>query len=184
VAAPADAAALARRTGLANPRGQLVRGLPAPLIAGRVCDAAAIWRAAFLVAGSLTEPHRLPALDIVCPTPETAMALTGTARRLGITTKTKHLRGVDRVTVREPDAITALLTHIGAPDTAAAWAQQRTHHHEHTPTPRRPGFDDANHTRATLAAATAAARVDRAPTHPRRGARTFSGRGRVAEHTP
>jgi len=162
VAAPADAVALARRTGLADPRGHLVRGLPAPLIAGRVCDAAAIWRGAFLVAGSLTEPHRFPALDIVCPTPETAMALTGTARRLGITTKTKHIRDVDRVTVREPDAITALLTHIGAPDTAAAWAQQRTHYHEHTPTTRRPGFDDANHTRATLAAAVAATRVDRA----------------------
>jgi len=161
VAASADAVALARRTGLADPRGQLVRGLPAPLIAGGVCDAAAIWRGAFLVAGSLSEPHRLPALDIVCPSPETAMALTGTARRLGITTKTKHIRNTDRVTVRDPDAITALLTHIGAPDTAAAWAQQRTHYSEHTPTPRRPGFGDANHTRATLAAA-AAARVDRA----------------------
>ena len=164
VSAPADAAALARRTGLANPRGQLVRGLPAPLIAGRVCDAAAIWRAAFLVAGSLTEPHRLPALDIVCPTPETAMALTGTARRLGITTKTKHIRDVDRVTVRDPDAITALLTQMGAPDTAATWAQHRTQRREHTSGPRLPGFDDANHTRATLAAAAAAAaaRVDRA----------------------
>ena len=162
VTAPADAVALARRTGLADPRGQLVRGLPAPLIAGGVCDAAAIWRGAFLVAGSLTEPHRLPALDIVCPSPETAMALTGTARRLGITTKTKHIRDTDRVTVRDPDAITALLTHIGAPDTAAAWAQQRTHHYEHNPATRRPGFDDANHTRATLAATAAAARVDRA----------------------
>ncbi len=162
VSAPADAAALARRTGLADPRGQLVRGLPAPLIAGGVCDAAAIWRGAFLVAGSLSEPHRSPALDIVCPTPETAMALTGTARRLGITTKTKHIRDTDRVTVREPDAITALLTHIGAPNTAAAWTQQRTHHRQHSPTTRRPGFDDANHTRATLAAADAAARVDRA----------------------
>jgi len=162
VSAPADAAALARRTGLADPRGQLVRGLPAPLVAGGVCDAAAIWRGAFLVAGSLTEPHRLPALDIVCPSPETAMVLTGTARRLGITTKTKHIRDTDRVTVREPDAITTLLTQIGAPDTAAAWAQQRTHYREHTPTTRLPGFDDANHTRATLAAAAAATRVDRA----------------------
>jgi len=158
----ADAAALARRTGLADPRAQLVHGLPAPLIAGGVCDAAAIWRGAFLVAGSLTEPHRSPALDITCPSPETAMALTGTARRLGITTRTKHTPDTDRVTVREPDAITALLTQIGASDTAAAWAQQRNHHHEHTPTTRLPGFDDANHTRATLAAAAAAARVDRA----------------------
>jgi len=159
---PADAAALVRRTGLADPRGRLIRGLPAPIVAGGVCDAAAIWRGAFLVAGSLTEPHRFPALDITCPSLEAAMALTGAARRLGITTKTKHLRGVDLVTVREPDALTALLTTIGAPDTAATWARERTHHREHTPGPRLPGFDDANHTRATLAAADAATRAERA----------------------
>ncbi len=35
VSASADAVALARRTGLADPRGRLIRGLPAPLIAGR-----------------------------------------------------------------------------------------------------------------------------------------------------
>jgi len=162
VTAPADAAALARRTGLADPWGRLIRGLPAPIVAGGVCDAAAIWRGAFLVAGSLTEPHRFPALDIVCPSLEAAMALTGAARRLGITTKTKHLRDVDLVTVREPAAITALLTTIGAPDTAAAWAQQRTYRRGHTPGPRLPGFDDANHTRATHAAAAAAARAERA----------------------
>jgi len=158
----ADAAALARRTGLADPRGRLTRGLPAPIVAGGVCDAAAIWRGAFLAAGTLTEPHRFPALDITCPSLETAMALVGAARRLGITAKTKHLRDVDRVTVREPDAITALLTTIGAPDTAAGWARERTHHQEHTPSPRLPGFDDANHTRATHAAAAAATRAERA----------------------
>jgi len=93
------------------------------------------------------------------PQPGTAIALTGTARRLGITTKTKHIRDTDRVTVRDPDAITALLTQIGAPDTAGTWAQQRTQRQERTPGPRRPGFDDANHTRATHAAAAAATRV-------------------------
>ncbi len=162
VTAPADAVALVRRTGLADPRGRLIHGLPAPIVAGGVCDAAAIWRGAFLVAGSLTEPHRFPALDIVCPSLETAMALVGAARRLGITARTKHLRDVDRVTVREPDAITALLTTIGAPDTAATWVRDRTHHREHTPGPRLPGFDDANHTRATHAAAAAATRAERA----------------------
>jgi len=162
MATNAYAAALARRTRLLDPRHRPIRGLPAPVVAGGVCDAAAIWRGAFLVAGSLTEPHRSPALDITCPSPEAAMALVGAARRLGITTRTKHTPDTDRVTVREPDAITALLTQIGASDTAAAWAQQRNHHHEHTPTTRLPGFDDANHTRATLAAAAAAARVDRA----------------------
>jgi len=110
----------------------------------------------------LSEPHRFPALDIACPSLETAMALTGTARRLGITTKIKHIRDVDRVTVRDPDAITALLTQIGAPDTAATWAQQRTQRHERTPGPRLPGFDDANQDRATHAAAAAATRMQRA----------------------
>jgi len=162
MATNADAAALARRTGLLDSRHRPLRGLPAPVVAGGVCDAAAIWRGAFLVAGSLSQPHRSPALQVVCPSLEAAMALTGAARRLGITTKTKHLRDVDRVTVREPDAITALLTTIGAPDTAATWARERTHHREHTPGPRLPGFDDANHTRATHAAATAATRAERA----------------------
>jgi len=166
MATNADAAALARRTGLLDPRHRPIRGLPAPVVAGGVCDAAAIWRGAFLVAGSLSQPHRSPALQVVCPSLEAAMALVGAARRLGITTKTKHLRGADLVTVREPDAITALLTTIGAPDTAATWARDRTHHREHTPTTRLPGFDDANHTRATHAAAAAATRAER-PAHPR-----------------
>jgi len=162
VTTPADAAALVRRTGLADPRGRLIHGLPAPIVAGRVCDAAAIWRGAFLAAGSLTEPHRSPALDITCPSLEAAMALTGAARRLGITTITKHLPDTERVIVREPAAITALLTTMGAPDTAAAWADRRTYRPEHTPTDRPSSFDDANHTRATHAAAAAAARVQRA----------------------
>jgi len=162
MATNADAAALARRTGLLDPRHRPIRGLPAPVVAGGVCDAAAIWRGAFLVAGSLSQPHRSPALQVVCPSLEAAMALVGAARRLGITTKTKHLRGADLVTVREPDAITTLLTTIGAPDTAATWARDRTHHREHTPTTRLPGFDDANHTRATHAAAAAATRAERA----------------------
>ncbi len=162
MATNADAAALARRTGLLDPRHRPIRGLPAPVVAGGVCDAAAIWRGAFLVAGSLSQPHRSPALQVVCPSLEAAMALVGAARRLGITTKTKHLRGADLVTVREPDAITALLTTIGAPDTAATWARERTHHREHTPTTRLPSFDDANHTRAALAAAAAATRAERA----------------------
>ena len=159
----ADAAALARRTGLADPRGQLVHGLPAPLIAGGVCDAAAIWRGAFLVAGSLTEPHRFPALDIVYPSPETAMALTGTARRLGITTRTKHTPDTDRVTVREPDAITALSPpsvprhrgHLGA----------RPH-----PPPRA----HPHHPAARLR------RRQPHPRHPRRGGRRHPGRTRPA----
>jgi len=46
MATNADAAALARRTGLLDPRHRPLRGLPAPVVAGGVCDAAAIWRGA------------------------------------------------------------------------------------------------------------------------------------------
>jgi len=162
MATPADATALARRTGLTDPRGRPIRGLPAPIVAGGVCDAAAIWRGAFPATGTLTEPHRAPALDITCPSVEAALALIGAARRLGITAKTRHLRNVDRVTVREPAAITALLTQMGAPDTAAAWAHHRTHRPERTPGTRLPGFDDANQDRAARAAVAAGARVQRA----------------------
>jgi len=162
MATNADAAALARRTGLLDPRHRPIRGLPAPVVAGGVCDAAAIWRGAFLVAGSLSQPHRSPALQVVCPSLEAAMALVGAARRLGITAKTKHLPDIERVIVREPAAITALLTTMGGPDTAAAWADRRTYRPEHTPTDRPSSFDDANHTRAAHAAAAAAARVQRA----------------------
>jgi len=44
MATNADAAALARRTGLLDSRHRPRRGLPAPVVAGGVCDAAAIWR--------------------------------------------------------------------------------------------------------------------------------------------
>jgi len=78
-----DGEALARRNGLLDPRGRPVRGLPAPVVADKTCDAAAVWRAAFLARGSLTEPDRSLALEVHCPGPETALALVGAARRLG-----------------------------------------------------------------------------------------------------
>jgi len=82
-----DGAALGRQTGLLDPRGRPIRGLPAHVVAGRVCDAEAVWRAAFLARGSLTDRGGFPALEVSCPTPEAAMALVGAARRLGITAK-------------------------------------------------------------------------------------------------
>jgi len=173
MATNADAAALARRTGLLDPRHRPIRGLPAPVVAGGVCDAAAIWRGALLVAGSLSQPHRSPALQVVCPSLEAAMALTGAARRLGITTKTKHLHGADLVTVREPDALTTLLTTIGAPDTAATWARDRTHHQEHTRSPRLPGFP------ASRLPGFPASRLRRRQPHPRRRRRRHPGRTRL-----
>ena len=61
---------LARQTGLIDPRGRPVRGLPAKVVGGSMCDAVAAWRGAFLAHGSLTEPGRSAALEITCPGPE------------------------------------------------------------------------------------------------------------------
>ncbi|HET9901020.1 MAG TPA: DNA-binding protein WhiA, partial [Actinomycetes bacterium] len=104
-----DGEALARQTGLLDGRGRPVRGLPPQVVSGSTCDAEAAWRGAFLAHGSLTEPGRSSALEVTCPGPEAALALVGAARRLGVHAKAREVRGVDRVVVRDGDAIGALL---------------------------------------------------------------------------
>jgi len=159
----ADGAALARRSGLLDLRGRPVRGLPAPVVAGRVCDAAAVWRGAFLARGSLTEPGRSPALEITCPGPEAAMALVGAGRRLGIAAKTREVRGGHRVLVRDGDTIGALLTWMGAPQSQARWQQRRLARVAHRSTAHQlPPLQDANQQRLTAAAGASATRAERA----------------------
>ena len=109
-----DGEALARQTGLLDQRGRPVRGLPPAVVSGGGCDAVAAWRGAFLAHGSLTEPGRSSSLEVTCPGPEAAMALVGAARRLGIPAKAREVRGADRVVIRDGDAISALLTRMGA----------------------------------------------------------------------
>ena len=108
-----DGEALARQTGLLDVRGRPVRGLPPHVVSASMCCAVAAWRGAFLAHGSLTEPGRSSALEITCPGPESALALVGAARRIGIAAKAREVRGVDRVVVKDGDAIGALLTRIG-----------------------------------------------------------------------
>ena len=110
---------LARQTGLLDSRGRPVRGLPPAGRLRRRCDSEAAWRGAFLAHGSLTEPGRSSALEVTCPGPEAALALVGAARRLGIAAKAREVRGVDRVVVRDGDAIGALLTRLGAHESRA-----------------------------------------------------------------
>ncbi len=91
------------------------------------------------------------------------MALVGAARRLGITAKAREVRGSDRVLIRGPEGIGALLTRIGAPHTRASWEERRMRRtRARANTPRLPPFDDANLRRAATAAATATARAERA----------------------
>ena len=157
-----DGDSLARQTGLVDGHGRPVRGLPRQVVAGSACDAEAAWRGAFLAHGSLTEPGRSMALEVTCPGPEAALALVGTARRLGIHAKAREVRGVDRVVVRDGDAISALLTRLGAHDSVLAWEERRMRREVRATANRLTNFDDANVRRSARAAVAAGARVERA----------------------
>ncbi|RJK93747.1 DNA-binding protein WhiA [Vallicoccus soli] len=157
-----DGEALARQTGLLDGRGRPVRGLPPQVVNGPVCDAVAAWRGAFLAHGSLTEPGRSSALEISCPGPEAALALVGAARRLDVVAKARDVRGVDRVVVRDGDAIGALLTRLGAHQSLLAWEERRMRREVRATANRLANFDDANLRRSARAAVAAGARVQRA----------------------
>jgi len=157
-----DGEALARQTGLLDGRGRPVRGLPPAVVSGSTCDAEAAWRGAFLAHGSLTEPGRSSSLEVTCPGPEAALALVGAARRLGISAKAREVRGVDRVVVRDGDAISALLTRLGAHDCVLAWEERRMRREVRATANRLANFDDANLRRSARAAVAAGARVKRA----------------------
>ena len=154
--------ALARQTGLVDGSGRPVRGLPPAIVSGGLCDCEAAWRGAFLAHGSLTEPGRSSSLEITCPGPEAALALVGAARRLGISAKSREVRGVDRVVIRDGDAISALLTRLGAHESVMAWEERRMRREVRATANRLANFDDANLRRSARAAVAAGARVKRA----------------------
>ena len=153
---------LARQTGLVDHRGRPVRGLPAQLINGSLAEAQAIWRGAFLAHGSLTDPGRSTSLEITAPGNEAAMALIGVARRLGVAAKAREVRGVYRVVVREGDAISTMLTQMGAHSQLLKWEELRLRREVRATANRLANFDDANLRRSAQAAVAAGARVARA----------------------
>ena len=157
-----DGDALARQTGLIDASGRPIRGLPPQVVSGSSCDAVAAWRGAFLAHGSLTEPGRSSALEVSCPGPEAALALVGAARRLGISAKAREVRGVDRVVIRDGEAIGALLTRLGAHESLLAWEERRMRREVRATANRLANFDDANLRRSARAAVAAGARAQRA----------------------
>jgi len=144
---------LARQAGLIDSYGRPVRGLPRQVVSGSACDCEAAWRGAFLAHGSLTEPGRSMALEITCPGSEAALALVGAARRLKVHAKARDVRGVDRVVIRDGEAISAMLTRLGAHEAVLAWEERRM---------RREVRATANLRRSARAAVAAGARVERA----------------------
>ncbi|MDO5498753.1 MAG: DNA-binding protein WhiA [Propionibacteriaceae bacterium] len=156
-----DGEALARQTGLIDSHGRPARGLPAQIVAGGTCDCIAAWRGAFLAHGSLTEPGRSMSLEVTCPGPEAALALVGAARRLEIPAKAREVRNVDRVVIRDGDAISAMLDRMGAVECLKIWEERRKRREVRASANRLANFDDANLRRSARAAVAAAARVER-----------------------
>lgn len=151
-----------RRTGLVLVTGQAVQGFPPQLVTGSIAQAEAAWRGAFLVRGSLAEPGRTSALEVVCPDSTTALALVGFARRMHFKASTKDTRGIDRAFFKDGDTIGALLSRMGAHRTRLLWDEQRKARESNTTKNRLANFDDANQRRSAHAAVEAAARAERA----------------------
>lgn len=153
---------LARQTGLLDPRKRPVRGLPNKLTTSPVGDLPAIWRGAFLAGGIISEPGRSAAIEIVAPTGEAAMAMVGIGARLGIASKAREVRMAHRVMVRDGEAISELLTLMGAPGAVSEWEKLRERREVRATANRLVNFDDANLRRSAQAAVAACARVERA----------------------
>jgi DNA-binding protein WhiA len=99
---------------------------------------------------------------VTCPGPEAALALVGAARRLQIQVKAREVRGVDRVVIRDGEAIAAMLTRLGAHQAVLDWEERRMRREVRATANRLANFDDANLRRSARAAVAAGARVQRA----------------------
>ena len=72
------------------------------------------------------------------------------------------MRGVDRVVIRDAEAIGAMLIHMGAQDSVLAWEERRMRREVRATANRLANFDDANLRRSARAAVAAGARVSAA----------------------
>ncbi len=156
------ATALALQTGLLDRRMRLVKGLPADIVSGNIAQIKAAWRGAFLARGAISDPGKASYLEIICPTHETALALQGAARRLGISARARQLRSSERVTLRDPDAIERMLIIMGASRSAREWTGKRSDGEARGKANRLANFDDANMRRSAKAAAEAGEKVHKA----------------------
>lgn len=157
-----DGELLARQTGLIDNRGRPVRGLPATLISSTLDEARAVWRGAFMAHGILTDPGRSTSLEVTAPGNESAMALVGVARRLGVSAKAREVRNVYRVVVRDGEGISELLRQMGCIEQVEKWDELRSRREIRGVANRLANFDDANLRRSAQAAIAAGARVQRA----------------------
>ena len=157
-----DGETLARQLGLLDQRRRQVRGLPNRLTTGSQSELASIWRGAFLARGAITGPGRSVGLEIVTPSAEVAMALVGAASRIGVDSKSREIRGQNKVLIRDPEAIGAMLGAMGADEARGQWDQLRKARETRATANRLVNFDDANLRRSAQASVAACARVERA----------------------
>jgi DNA-binding protein WhiA len=90
------------------------------------------------------------------------MAMVGIGARLGISSKAREVRMAHRVMVRDGEAISELLTLMGAPGAVSEWEKLRERREVRATANRLVNFDDANLRRSAQAAVAACARVERA----------------------
>ena len=109
------------------------------------------------------------ALEITCPGSEAALALVGAARRLKVHAKARDVRGVDRVVIRDGEAIAAMLTRLGAHQAVLAWEERRMRREVRATANRLANFDDANLRRSARAAVAAGRAGGARPGDPRPG---------------
>ena len=76
--------------------------------------------------------------------------------------RSKEVRGADRVSVRDSEAIGALISAMGAKETFGVWQERRERREARGSANRLANFDDANLRRSARAAVAAGARVERA----------------------
>lgn len=155
-----DAERLARHIGLIDQWGRPVFGSPRPLTGSGNDESEALWRGAFLAVGRLHRTGASVGLDINCPGPEVGSVLVDAADDLGVSAKTRVVRGVNRVRVRDGQQVRNLLCRIGAPQTGRLWLEQQLRsastHMGHS------NFESANARRCSDAAAVTVSRVRRA----------------------
>ena len=90
------------------------------------------------------------------------MALVGAAGRLHVSAKAREVRGVHRVVIRDGEAISAMLVHMGATASVTVWEEMRQRREVRATANRLVNFDDANLRRSAQAAVAACSRVERA----------------------
>lgn len=153
---------LARQLGLLDNQRRQIRGLPNNITTGTRSELAAAWRGAFLTSGNISHTGRATTLEIVAPSNESAMALSGAAIRLGVAAKVKEIRSQVKVMIRDDDSIHKILSLMGAEAAAADWEDLRQHREDRANANRLVNFDDANLRRSAQASVNACARVERA----------------------